>query len=685
MVMLRKLLRSADRAQSSTGYAGKRPWGPDQESSRFLVIRAGKKLPRAKASARRARARILESSGRAESSADQGHLVLTAGRSLGRSQLSSQADVSSRNQVMDGQPSAQSHLSGMRRSSRLAAHQRGEHDLGDATIVDWEDHSFPFSDCKGSQGSDRSSVGLESSKPDLQPSTSQDIPQQSCTAPASAPGYWKMLPTELTEAILKLCSPPQMGMLQTSCSYFSKLKLIDQIAKHKLTQFVKCQSAAAAQATAVSCGAYHTSALMIPEKKKASYNGIRHTLYSFGRGFHGQLGNTSYQDEKRPETPQVEEEIMPAVVACGAHYSSAISRRGELFTWGLGCNGELGQGRWTPLEVNLPRQCLLPQVRIVSVTCGANHTLAVGESGTLWSCGKNYHGQLGLGNLLESFCLCMVQNLQGYRIVSAAAGASHSMALTSDGSLFTWGEGGRGQLGHSQLQQVAAVVPVNNPITVPVPQKISRLDPAILEPGQRVTAIAAGSFHGMALTVGGRVLAFGANSHGCLGLGDTQNRWKPTKVPLELDGEQGHCIRVVQLVCGTNHSVALVSKDGRLEVRTTGCNTWGQLGQGDRQQRTRFTPTAYTNCPVAVQAGEHHTAAVSSTGGLYLWGRGDCGQLGLGDNRAKWKPTLMRNFTVVHPDKTLRRNKRSQPFTRLAQDQPPQSKRQCMFEASPLM
>ena len=47
-----------------------------------------------------------------------------------------------------------------------------------------------------------------------------------------------------------------------------------------------------------------------------------------------------------------------------------------------------------------------------------------------------------------------------------------------------------------------------------------------------------------------------------------------------------------------------------------------------------------------------------------MWGRGDSGQLGLGDERARLRPTLMKAFKVIHPDKTLRRNKRSQPYTR---------------------
>ena len=92
---------------------------------------------------------------------------------------------------------------------------------------------------------------------------------------------------------------------------------------------------------------------------------------------------------------------MPAVVACGAHHSTAISRKGELYSWGLGCNGELGLGRWGPIELTMPRQCSMPHMRIVSVACGANHTLAIAETGTLWSCGKNRYGQLGINSTAD--------------------------------------------------------------------------------------------------------------------------------------------------------------------------------------------------------------------------------------------------------------------------------------------
>ncbi len=456
-----------------------------------------------------------------------------------------------------------------------------------------------------------------------------------------------------------------------------------------LLHFVNSQSAAAAQATAVACGGHHTAALLLESGDSCSGSdlGSRHSLFTFGRNFHGQLGSPDFNDRKSPisvslgfkpcqDNPDLEEETMPAVVACGAHHSTCISRRGELFSWGLGRSGELGQGRWTLVEVPSPRQCPLPHVRIVSVACGSSHTLAIGESGSLWSCGRNSFGQLGIGGVGDSNRLQMVQNLPGARIVSAAAGSQHSVALASDGSLFTWGDGSSGQLGHSQLHGMAMVA--QNNVQLLLPQKIARLDPGNLPPDSRVTAVSAGKFHTMALTVGGSILAFGRNESGCLGLGDCETRWKPTKVNLVLDGEEGVCIRAVQLACGSGHSVALISRQGCLEVRTTGINTWGQLGHGDRLSRTRFTPTLLVPHVTAVQAGDEHSAAVSEDGKLYMWGRGDSGQLGTSDGRARWRPTSVKGFLVVHPDKTLRRSKRNQPYVRPAEI--PEGKRQRLHD-----
>ena len=61
---------------------------------------------------------------------------------------------------------------------------------------------------------------------------------------------------------------------------------------------------------------------------------------------------------------------------------------------------------------------------------------------------------------------------------------------------------------------------------------------------------------------------------------------------------------------------------------------------------------------VCITAGDWHNAAICHDGALYLWGRGDCGQLGHSDDKSRWVPQLLAGFSVVHPDRTLRRNRK---------------------------
>ncbi len=84
----------------------------------------------------------------------------------------------------------------------------------------------------------------------------------------------------------------------------------------------------------------------------------------------------------------------------------------------------------------------------------------------------------------------------------------------------------------------------------------------------RVTAVAAGANHSIALTVGGKLMVFGANEHGQLGIGDATDQWRPSRLELSpRSGGQPRCLRAVQIACGQNHTIALFSVEGRLQVR----------------------------------------------------------------------------------------------------------------------
>ncbi len=160
--------------------------------------------------------------------------------------------------------------------------------------------------------------------------------------------------------------------------------------------------------------------------------------------------------------------------------------------------------------------------------------------------------------------------------------------------------------------------------------------------------------------MGGTLLAFGCNKHGQLGMGDTFDRMTPTEVLLQLAGEGAAPVRAMQVQSGISHSLVLVQTGGRLEVRASGDNGYGQLGLGDRDGRHTFHPVPALRKAqvVCVCSGDWHNAAITADGRLYMWGRGDCGQLGHGDDRNRWVPTELENFSVIHPDRTLRRNRK---------------------------
>ena len=142
-----------------------------------------------------------------------------------------------------------------------------------------------------------------------------------------------------------------------------------------------------------------------------------------------------------------------------------------------------------------------------------------------------------------------------------------------------------------------------------------------------VTGIAEGGYHSCALTTGGGVVCWGRNVKGQLGEGTTTNRLTPTAVSGLESG-------VTAVAAGQNHTCALTTAGG---VVCWGDNYYGQLGDGTTTQRLTPTPVSgLTSGVTAVAAGGTHTCALTSGGGVVCWGQNWNGQLGDGTttNRA---------------------------------------------------
>ena len=98
----------------------------------------------------------------------------------------------------------------------------------------------------------------------------------------------------------------------------------------------------------------------------------------------------------------------------------------------------------------LPRKIeALAGQRVVAVSAGSRHSFAITADGALWSWGDGDYGRLGHGDWHRQLPK-KVKALAGRRVITASAGERHSLALTVDGAVFTWGKGEAGCLGHGE-------------------------------------------------------------------------------------------------------------------------------------------------------------------------------------------------------------------------------------------
>ena len=148
-------------------------------------------------------------------------------------------------------------------------------------------------------------------------------------------------------------------------------------------------------------------------------------------------------------------------------------------------------------------------------------------------------------------------------------------------------------------------------------------------------AAAAGRLHSAAVGEDGALFVWGRGFYGQLGTGDTASSLTPRRVA-------GLPAPVRQVAAGAVHT-GIVTEAGDLLMCGGGGN--GQLGLGDEDGRT--TPTLVARAVfdgeavLMVACGEEHTAAVTEDGGVYTFGKGGHGRLGLGDKEDRTTPTLV--------------------------------------------
>eukprot|EP01125_Pyxidicula_operculata_P011631 TRINITY_DN3812_c0_g2_i2.p1 TRINITY_DN3812_c0_g2~~TRINITY_DN3812_c0_g2_i2.p1 ORF type:complete len:2464 (-),score=554.47 TRINITY_DN3812_c0_g2_i2:160-7446(-) len=169
-------------------------------------------------------------------------------------------------------------------------------------------------------------------------------------------------------------------------------------------------------------------------------------LWSFGRNTVGELGIVNYFNQP---TPQHITYFTKKVVsfACGTSYSMVVTEDGNLYGFGESSFGGIGNGP-SEDDIAMPEQVLfLSDKTATKVATKGYFTLVVTDEGKLFSFGENSYGQLGLGHRENQNRPQLVVGLAHKKVVDISCGMFHSLALTDEGQLYAWGRNKHGQLG----------------------------------------------------------------------------------------------------------------------------------------------------------------------------------------------------------------------------------------------
>lgn len=290
----------------------------------------------------------------------------------------------------------------------------------------------------------------------------------------------------------------------------------------------------------------------------------------------------------------------------GVRHSVVLKKDGTLVAWGDGSKGQLGNG--SMVSSSEPVNVLnLSEVIAIASGDGASHTLALRGDGTVWAWGDNGYGQLGNGTTVESSIPIQVSGLT--EVISVAVGENYSLALKGDGTVWAWGSNNYSRLGQGDAIESYVPVPV-------------RTSSGFLT---GVTAIAAGSYHCLALKANGDLWGWGDNHQ--YELGDaTTGLATVASVATPITTVSG----LVKIAAGYQFSMG-VKADG--SVWSWGSDEYGKLGDGvNNDEANVLDPVEVlgVRSPSAIVAGGPTAAAIMDDGTIRMWGYGFEGQLGVG-------------------------------------------------------
>jgi alpha-tubulin suppressor-like RCC1 family protein len=337
-------------------------------------------------------------------------------------------------------------------------------------------------------------------------------------------------------------------------------------------------------------------------------------LWSWGGNCCGQLGDGTITTRFSPVREFCSDTNWCQVsLSRWSSFPAAIKTSGELWAWGNNTCGRIGDGTTIPRISPVREFCSASDW--CQVSTGGCHTSAIKSSGQLWAWGVSGYGQLGSGSTAQS-CSPIREFCSATDWCQVSASRFNTAAVKISGELWSWGFNGCGQLGNNTAMSGTCVCS-------PVREISSSTDWC------QVSIENQGS---IAIKTSGQLWSWGSNDGGILGIGSGGYGTNTCSPVREFCSATDWC----QVSTGTNHRVA-VKTSGQLWV--WGCNNCGQLGDGTVSARcspVREICSSTDWCQAA--AGGLHSAAVKTSGELWLWGGNNCGLLGNGTAISRCSP-----------------------------------------------
>ncbi|MCL2202030.1 MAG: hypothetical protein FWB75_08690, partial [Oscillospiraceae bacterium] len=306
-------------------------------------------------------------------------------------------------------------------------------------------------------------------------------------------------------------------------------------------------------------------------------------------------------------------------VAAGLQTGMAIRNDGTLWGWGRNSGQMLGIGGGPNVSQNRPVQ-IGTATNWTSVSVSNGHAVALRSDGSMWSWGNNSRGLLGDGSFFAALAPRQISAV-GSTWRQVSAGGEHTLAIRSDGTLWSWGSNESGQLG------IGSAGGWND----------YRDRPVQVGTASDWIDIATGARHSLGLRSNGTLWAWGENGGGQLGDGTTTNRHLPVQV--------GSVATWASISACAGMSFGIRSNGS---LWGWGFNTNGQLGDGTTTNRNA---PVQLNIPHAtgwasVSAGNGYAMAMRTDGSIWGWGQNSRGRIGDGTTTNRNRPTQINPATT---------------------------------------